>query len=124
MRWLALFGVGGVALWLLWPKAASAAPAPPTPPAPPSPPVKPPVVKPPVVKPPVVKPPLAQPRDNSLVLTYDEQVAIESYLLDDLYNAAMGSNHLGFVKAAADRLAAAGDTRSADLTLRAANWNS
>jgi hypothetical protein len=60
--------------------------------------------------------------DNSPTLDYSEQQVIESSLPTEVYNAAMASNHLAFVLAAAARLAALGDTRAMDLTLRAANW--
>jgi len=58
----------------------------------------------------------------SLTLTYEEQQSIESDLPGDLYQKAMASNHQVYVAAAAATLAARGDTRAADLTLRVANW--
>ena len=57
-------------------------------------------------------------------LTYEEQQSLESDLPDDLYREAMASNHQVYVAAAAAVLAARGDTRSGDLTLRVANWKS
>jgi hypothetical protein len=62
--------------------------------------------------------------NSSPTLTYEEQVSIESDLPDYLYNKAMASQHPAYVAAAAARLAAAGDTRAMDLTLRVANWGS
>jgi hypothetical protein len=58
----------------------------------------------------------------SPTLGYEEQVSIESDLPSDLYRKAMASQHQIYVAAAAAKLAAMGDTRAMDLTLRVANW--
>jgi hypothetical protein len=65
-----------------------------------------------------------KPANTSLdpMLDQAEQYALANYSNDQLYNEGMTSGHLAYVAAAATKLAASGDTRAADLTLRVANW--
>jgi hypothetical protein len=56
------------------------------------------------------------------MLDQSEQYALANYSNDQLYNEGMASGHLAYVAAIGTKLAASGDTRAADLTLRVANW--
>jgi hypothetical protein len=60
--------------------------------------------------------------DVSPMLSESEQYAIANYTDDQLYNEGLSSGHLAYVIAIGAKLAADGDTRAADMTLRAANW--
>lgn len=60
--------------------------------------------------------------DLSPLLTQSEQYALANYTDDQLYNEGMSSGHLAYVAAVGTKLAADGDTRAGDLTLRVANW--
>ena len=112
MKWLALVGLGGVALWVLWPRSASA--------------TVPPTTKPPVpVKPSTPKPttPPVQAQDVSTSLTSDEQLELDNGSRDLLYASGMVTPHKVYATAVANKLAEAGDTRSADVNQRVAMWS-
>lgn len=56
------------------------------------------------------------------MLSQAEQYALATYSDDQLYNDGMSDGHLAYVTAIGMKLAADGDTRAADITLRIANW--
>lgn len=60
--------------------------------------------------------------DVSPMLTQSEAYSLANYSDDQLYNEGMSSGHLAYVAAIGAKLAADGDTRAADMTLRVANW--
>ena len=116
MRWLALFGVGGLALWLLWPKSASSSVTLPGPAKPESPtPAKPPNPK--------TSTPPVQVHDTSTSLTTDEQLELDNGSNDLLYASGMVTPHKVYATAIANKLATLGDSRAADINYRIVSWN-
>jgi hypothetical protein len=60
--------------------------------------------------------------DDTRTLTTEEMDFLTNATDDEIYAAAIGSNHLGFVIAAADLLAQHGDSRAMELTVTISQW--